>query len=100
MHEYTNYYDIEDFPAECIAECSAPGDCQPAVEDWLERVHFDPDPIDVRSYLKDQGAWTDDELTDDDENRKRAFWIMCCTFDEWDGTMESPCGSNFWYPGP
>lgn len=89
-------YFIEDFCEEAIKDCSAQGDCTGSVEYWIEEYDFHPDPDKTRKCLKEYGAWNDDELADDEENRKRLFWIMMGDFDEWDGTDSSPCGTDMY----
>ena len=86
---------IEDFPAEAIADCSKGGqDATEAVEYWIDRLSFEAPADEVRECLKGYGAWNTAELADDAENVLRFFWIMMGNFSEWDGTDDSPCGSD------
>lgn len=86
---------IEDFPAEAIADCSRGGqDATEAVDFWIDKLSFSVDPDEARGCLKGYGAWNGAELADDDENARRFFWIMMGDFSEWDGTDDSPCGSD------
>lgn len=43
----------------------------PKVRRQLNKI--DPDAI--RAELREYGAWDDDELADDDENRRRIIWL-------------------------
>lgn len=40
------------------------------------------DPKDVRTALKETGAWDDSELADDDLNLTRMLWLACCDIAE------------------
>lgn len=86
---------ITDFPADAISDCSGPGSADDSVEYWVDRLDFRPAPDPVREYLKEFGAWDDTELRDDEQNRRRFFWSLMCDFSEWDGTSQSPCGSDY-----
>lgn len=44
---------------------------QPYIKQQLDQIG----PRKIREELKEYGAWDDDELTDDDENRARIVWI-------------------------
>ena len=90
----THEYLIEDFPEEAIRDCSASGNVDDAVEYWIKKLDFRPDSDAARKRLREYGAWDDDDLEDDEANRSRLFWVMMCDFGEWDGTPESPCGSD------
>lgn len=90
----TAFY-IDDFPTDAIEECSAGGqDATEAVEFWIDKLDFTVPADEARKCLKGYGAWDADELADDEENAKRFFWIMMGCFSEWDGTEDSPCGSD------
>ena len=68
-----------DIPAECAADCSHSGDCLPDVEAWRERLGFTvPRDLAIR-YLREFGAWDDEELTGatDDTLANRVLWIAC-----------------------
>lgn len=36
------------------------------------------DSSSVRAALKETGAWSDDDLTDTIENKRKLVWIACC----------------------
>lgn len=89
----TDYY-IEDFPTKAIAECSAVGDVNGAVDYWVKKLGFQPDPEAARRTLREYGAWDETELADDEANKRRLLWVMLGDFAEWDGTEDSPYGSD------
>lgn len=39
-------------------------------------------PDEIREALKEYGAWTDEELQDDEQNRQRALWSAACDIRE------------------
>lgn len=39
-------------------------------------------PSAIRAELKKYGAWTDDELADDEMNRRRIIWVAACNIKE------------------
>lgn len=88
---------ITDFPPEAIEDCSGPGAADEAVDYWVDFLDFHPPTEKVRQYLRGFGCWDAQELEDADQNRRRFFWVMMCDFSEWDGTTESPCGSDCVY---
>ena len=60
--------------------CSHPGDCEPDVRMLMEhplikrqRKRIDPELI--REELSEYGAWSDEELADDDMSWVRILWI-------------------------
>ena len=67
-------------PKECIEACSHSGECDSDVEFWLEdeRISKQIDEIPMEaivSYLRETGAWDDEELQDEVENKKRLLWL-------------------------
>lgn len=67
--------------------CSHQGSCDddvaallknPAIEAQL--VAYGPDAI--RDGLREAGAWDDEELSNDDQNRHRALWLAACDIKE------------------
>lgn len=99
LGEGMSHYHIEDFPAEAIADCTGPGPADDAVAFWVDECRFHPDPEATRECLREYGAWDEEELADNEANRRRIFWLMMGDFAEWDGTPESPCGSDSFYIG-
>ena len=66
---------------------SHPGPCDddvlalsklPHIAEQLDRL----DPEDIRDYLGEFGAWTAEELADDEANRLRFLWSVACDIQE------------------
>ena len=66
---------------------SHPGPCDddvlalskvPHIAEQLDRL----DTEDIRRYLWEFGAWDDEELADDAENRLRFLWSVACEIQE------------------
>lgn len=66
---------------------SHPGQCDddvlalsrvPAIARQLRKLS----PDSVRRELSEYGAWSDDELSDHDENLQRILWIAACDINE------------------
>ena len=87
---------ISDLPADCIEDCSASGDVTETVAYWRCELSFTVDREKAVECLKGYGAWEDDELAslDDDEIAEKILWLACGDFRDWDGTEDSPCGSD------
>jgi hypothetical protein len=73
-------------------------DAMPAVKELLKdptvRKQLDAlSPDDIRSELKEYGAWDDDELADDEANKQRILWIAGGNISE-DRDGESVGGSD------
>lgn len=69
-----------DLPADCIADLTAPGDCESAARHWVEQpeIAAQLDAIGHASLaraLRECGAWTDEELADEESTRLRSIWI-------------------------
>lgn len=61
---------------------SHPGPCDSDIRDLLTvpaiKRQLDKIPADsIREELKDYGAWDDEELANDQDNRSRILWIAC-----------------------
>ena len=50
----------------------------PAIRRQLDKIPAD----DIRAELKEYGAWDDEELADDDQNRHRLVWCAACNIKE------------------
>lgn len=44
---------------------------EPSISDQLDKI----DPEEIRAELKETGGWDEEELADDEENRRRILWI-------------------------
>ena len=67
--------------------CSHQGKCDEDVEELLKQPHIAAQFIlmdidDIRADLKELGAWTDEELEDDEENAVRFLWIAAGSISE------------------
>ena len=69
-------------PVECVRECSASGAVDESVAYWVKKLHFDaPEPL-AAKWLKEFGAWDDEELADHAANVRRVLWLACCDLRE------------------
>jgi hypothetical protein len=88
---------IDQLPQECIHDCGAgSGDKSEDVEAWRRQLGFTVDREKATRCLLGYGAWDKDELAamSDDDIAERILWIACGDFNEWDGTEDSPAGSD------
>lgn len=69
---------------ECVEACSHSGPCDADVAAWVDRVREQvardgfanaPTAEKIRAELKEYGAWSDEELADDEQNWHRLVWI-------------------------
>lgn len=61
---------------------SHPGPCDADIEELLQvpaiKRQLNKIPTDaIRAELKDYGAWDEEELSSDEDNRARILWIAC-----------------------
>ncbi len=64
-------------PSGCIPDICRPGRNDDAVAYWS--AYFDDSqvtPEAIKAELKECGAWSDDELRDDEQNRYRFLWVL------------------------
>lgn len=81
---------VRDLPNDCVKECTLPGvDAYEACKKWVNKLGFTNglDIAQAKGYLKETGAWDDDELASfsDEETAIRLLWILCG--DALDGSM-------------
>lgn len=96
LHITSEIY-IEDIPNECISDCTVGGvDAAPAVQHWRNELELTVERKVAVNCLLGYGAWDDAELSgkSDVEIAEMVLWLACGCFSEWDGTNESPCGSD------
>lgn len=65
-------------PVQALLECNHQGRCDPDVALWVDKIGWEGQTMDadaIRKELREYGAWDDEELSDDAENRKRILWI-------------------------
>ena len=58
------------------------GSCDAGIDDLLELLPIrkqlnNVDPSLIAQVLRGYGAWTDEELSDHTQNKKRLLWIAC-----------------------
>ncbi len=86
--------EIGDIPDECVRDCSGPGPADGAVHHWAEVLDFTVNRENAILCLTGYGAWDDLASWDDKRLAETVLWLACGDFREWDGTDDSPCGSN------
>ncbi len=77
-----NRFEIE-FPVDAVHDCSGGGDATEAVTYWANQIdltHISDEAL--VDELSEYGAWSDDELSDRDENELRIVWIGACDIAE------------------
>lgn len=67
--------EIPEYPSEVIEDAPMQGSFDNYAEYLVENFEIEADHKMIKRYLKDCGAWTEQELQDDDENVKRFLWI-------------------------
>lgn len=77
---------------------SHPGSCDNDIAELLQvdeiRAQFETiKPESIRDELKEYGAWDDEELSDDQQNRARILWIACSNIREDVYEMEKESGN-------
>lgn len=76
--EYQDEFGSLVMPRVCVQECSASGDVTAIVEAWIDDPRVDwsgTDADSIRNYLKGFGAWNEQELANDRDNRSRVLWV-------------------------
>lgn len=87
----------KDIPEECVMDCSGSGRKDDAVAYWVDELKFYiPQPLigKAKNYLREFGAWEEDELdqwaeTEDIEHQlaQHILWCFCCDLRE--GNVEA-----------
>ena len=83
---------LREIPKEAAEDCSHSGDCGADVESWVRELNFEvPRDLAIK-WLRDFGAWDDEELaaTSDSDLAERVFWLACGDINEqgeWFGLM-------------
>ena len=94
---FVNYeLSINELPDDCIRDCSGPGQADAAVQHWRQALDFSVNRERAIACLEGYGAWEPEELEakSDEDIAETILWLACGTFAEWDGTEDSPCGSD------
>jgi len=77
MLEWNGRELVGELPAECVSDCSAPGqDASDAVAYWVARLSFAPPRVYAIEYLRGTGAWEDLDTIDDDTLAERVLWLF------------------------
>ncbi len=62
-------------PGEAVQDIAQPGANDEAVAYWTPKIDFsETTPEQIRKELDEYGAWDDEELADDEQNRRRIVW--------------------------
>jgi hypothetical protein len=69
-----NRFELE-LPDECVTACSHSGPCDNDVDYWEKKIQININPDLIRAELKEYGAWDNEDLKDDNQNKKRLIWI-------------------------
>ncbi len=66
-------------PSACVSDCSHSGDCGPDVKHWVKYLGFTVPREVAIPYLRETGAWTQEELESlsDSDLAEKVFWIAC-----------------------
>ena len=82
--KYGDCLDDAQLPAECIADCSASGSVDDAVDYWQRKLDFTVDRKSAEKYLRQTGGWDAAELAAEDDVTlaRRVLWIACCDLRE------------------
>ncbi len=67
-----------EIPEGCVRDICRSGSNDGPVSAWCVRIDWDSlaDPATIRAELDEVGAWSEDDLRDDDENRCRFLWVL------------------------
>jgi len=85
-----NYGDIE-IPPEAWQEMSGSGQKDSAVSHWVDspRIVWTMNDKEIAKELKEHGAWSEKELSNAKENKKRILWIASNDISEEEGRSSS-----------
>ena len=84
---YTHYdgstgWDTVTLTMDQAESCSHAGPCDGDVAALIPCVEIKLSPDDLKSVLSEYGAWDDEQLADDDDNRERMLWLAACDIAE------------------
>lgn len=72
-----NYGELK-LPIDALNDCHHQGSCDEDCEYWVDKIDWDAQTMGsdaIRMELSEYGAWDDEELANDDENKLRILWI-------------------------
>jgi hypothetical protein len=70
-------WSVQLLPPDCVADCSAQGSVDEAVDYWVGKLGFEAPAWLLRRYLKRYGIWDRRELCDHQQNLRRLLWDWC-----------------------
>jgi hypothetical protein len=75
---------VEDFPPNCIQDCSHPGPCDDDVRVWRNTLEFTVPREQAINGLLGYGAWTREELEakSDKQLAEIVLWLACGDFSD------------------
>jgi len=85
-YDYNMIFTIE-MPNRAVSNCSHVGPCDGDVDSWKDKIVRPKEctPAALRRELSEYGAWSDDELDDDDDNWLRIIWITAGNIKDGEG---------------
>ena len=69
-------------PVDAVRDCHHQGSCDEDVEHWEKVIKIKASADDIREELRGYGAWNDNELSDDRQNRRRILWLAAGNIQE------------------
>jgi hypothetical protein len=77
---YFNYIGILNLPSDCVDDCSHSGRCDDDVAHWVSQPEIksqldEINPEQLVKELDEHGAWSEEELSNHDDNLLRILWI-------------------------
>ena len=79
---YVDANDLDPTMYEDWKACGGSGDQSENVDAFIRQYDITGDEAVCREALKPEGAWTEDQLQDHDENLRRVVWIFGSMFTE------------------
>jgi len=82
-----NHIDCLDIPEILADWVDHPGDCEKDLVKMMQLEEIQTelnkiDPENLRKELKEYGAWTEEELSNHNDNLMRILWIACCNIND------------------
>lgn len=77
-------YEIE-LPILALEDCHHMGECDPECEYWVDKIEWSEvgcTDEQIKYELDGYGAWSDEQLLNIRENRKRILWIAAGNWQE------------------
>ena len=77
-----NYGELE-IPKAALNQCYHQGQCDDDVKEWEPLIDWESQTLTsegIKIELSEYGAWSDDELNDEQANQERILWIAAGNF--------------------